>query len=186
MTLPTASTSLLARVFARVLQILSSLGTAWIFILMLVITVDVVGRTAFTRPLPGVPELVAISIVAIVFLSLPQALRSGRITRVESLSDFISRKLPRVGHALMAFYSVLGIALFCALFVASRPMFVKAWVTNDYVGVEGYITYPQWPVRLIILIGCVGCIVQYALMAIDHVRQASGPAGAPSTSEGQA
>jgi TRAP-type C4-dicarboxylate transport system permease small subunit len=131
MTLPTASTSLLARVFARTLQILSSLGTAWIFILMLVITVDVVGRTAFTRPLPGVPELVSISIVAIVFLSLPQALRSGRITRVESLSDYISLKLPRVGHALMAFYSVLGIALFCALFVASRPMFVKAWVTND-------------------------------------------------------
>jgi len=186
MTLPTASPSLLARVFARTLQILSSLGTAWIFILMLVITVDVVGRTAFTRPLPGVPELVSISIVGIVFLSLPQALRSGRITRVESLSDFIDRKLPRLGHALMAFYSVLGVALFCALFVASRPLFTKAWVTNDYVGVEGYITYPQWPVRLIILIGCVGCIVQYALMAIDHLRQASGSAGASSTPEGQA
>jgi TRAP-type C4-dicarboxylate transport system permease small subunit len=186
MTLPTASTSLLARVFARVLQILSSLGTAWIFILMLVITVDVVGRTAFTRPLPGVPELVAISIVGIVFLSLPQALRAGRITRVESLSDYISRKLPRVGHGLMAFYSVLGIALFAALFVASRPMFMKAWVSNDYVGVEGYITYPVWPVRLIILIGCVGCIAQYAILAIHHLRQASSPAGAPSAREGQA
>jgi TRAP-type C4-dicarboxylate transport system permease small subunit len=183
MNLSTSSNGVLTRVFARVLQILSSLGTAWIFLLMLVITVDVVGRTAFTSPLPGVPELVSISIVGIVFLSLPQALRAGRITRVESLSDYISRKLPRVGHGLMAFYSALGIALFAALFVASRPMFMKAWVNNDYVGVEGYITYPVWPVRLIILVGCVGCILQYALMAIDHLRQAAGHSGAPSTSK---
>jgi TRAP-type C4-dicarboxylate transport system permease small subunit len=160
------------------------LGTAWIFILMLVITVDVVGRTAFTSPLPGVPELVSISIVGIVFLSLPQALRAGRITRVESLSDYISRKLPRVGHALMAFYSVLGIALFVALFVASRPMFVRAWMNNDYVGVEGYITYPVWPVRLIILVGCVGCIIEYAILAINHLRQASSHAGESSTRAG--
>ena len=73
MNLSTSSNGVLTRVFARVLQILSSLGTAWIFLLMLVITVDVVGRTAFTSPLPGVPELVSISIVGIVFLSLPQA-----------------------------------------------------------------------------------------------------------------
>jgi hypothetical protein len=65
-------------------------------------------------------------------------------------------------------------------------MFMKAWVSNDYVGVEGYITYPVWPVRLIILIGCVGCIAQYAILAIHHLRQASSPAGAPSAREGQA
>lgn len=184
MTLPTHSSGVLAQVFAQALQILSSLGTAWIFILMLVITVDVVGRTAFASPLPGVPELVSISIVGIVFLSLPQALRAGRITRVESLSDYISRKLPRVGHVLMAFYSVLGVALFVALFVASRPLFTRAWMSNDYVGVEGYITYPVWPVSLIILIGCVGCIIQYVLLAIDHLRQASGHAGASSAIKG--
>ena len=54
------------------------LVAAWIFVLMVVINVDVIGRTLFTKPLPGVPELVRLSIVAIVFLQIGSTLRAGR------------------------------------------------------------------------------------------------------------
>jgi TRAP-type C4-dicarboxylate transport system permease small subunit len=168
--------SLLLRAYTRTLLFLNSVGTVWIFLLMLVIVTDVIGRTAFTRPLPGVPELVSLSIVAIVFLQLPHALRSGRITRVETLSDWLAAHVPRFGAALQGLYSLLGVSLFVALFVALQPLFERAWVNNDYVGVEGYITYPVWPVRLIMLTGCVGGAIQYLLLAIDDFAQSLGHA----------
>jgi len=58
--------------------------------------------------------------------------------------------------------------------VALRPLFETAWANNDYVGVEGYITYPVWPVRLFMLIGCVGGAIQYLLFALDDFRLALG------------
>ena len=57
----------------------------------------------------------SLSIVAIVFLQLPHALRSGRITRVETLSDWLARHAPRFGATLQGFYSLLGAALFIVL-----------------------------------------------------------------------
>jgi TRAP-type C4-dicarboxylate transport system permease small subunit len=167
---------LLLRAYTRTLLFLNSVGTVWIFLLMLVIVTDVIGRTAFTRPLPGVLELVSLSIVGIVFLQIPHALRSGRITRVEALSDWMARRVPRFGAALQGVYSLLGAALFIALYVACQPLFVRAWVNNDYVGVEGYVTYPVWPIRLFMLIGCVGGAIQYLLFALDDFRQAAGHA----------
>jgi TRAP-type C4-dicarboxylate transport system permease small subunit len=168
--------ALLLRIYKGILLFLNSLGTVWIFLLMLIIVTDVIGRTAFTRPLPGVPELVSLSIVAIVFLQLPHALRSGRITRVETLSDWLAKRAPRFGASLQGVYSLLGAALFIGLFVALRPLFEQAWTNNDYVGVEGYVTYPVWPVRLFMLIGCVGGAIQYLLFALDDFGQAAGHA----------
>jgi TRAP-type C4-dicarboxylate transport system permease small subunit len=158
--------------FRRALLLLNSIGTVWIFILMIVIVTDVIGRTVFTRPLPGVPELVSISIIGIVFLQIGQALRSGRITRVDTLLGLLDRRVPKLSALLQGFYGLLGMALFIALFNACLPLFLRAWQNGDYVGVEGYITYPVWPVRLFMLIGCVGAAIQYVLFAARDFARA--------------
>ena len=166
------------RPFSALLLFLNSIGTIWIFVLMLVIIVDVVGRTAFTRPLPGVPELVSLSIVGIVFLQIAHTLRSGRITRVDSLANWLERRSPRAAHALQGVYSLLGAVLFTVLFLACRPIFVQSWLSGNYAGVEGYVTYPFWPIHLILLIGCACSTIQYLLFAWDEFgRAARGRAG---------
>ena len=158
--------------FRRALLLLNSIGTVWIFILMIVIVTDVIGRTVFTRPLPGVPELVSISIIGIVFLQIGQALRSCRITRFDTLLGLLDRRVPKLSALLQGFYGLLGMALFIALFNACLPLFLRAWQNGDYVGVEGYITYPVWPVRLFMLIGCVGAAIQYVLFAARDFARA--------------
>jgi TRAP-type C4-dicarboxylate transport system permease small subunit len=157
------------RPFSALLLFLNSIGTIWIFVLMLVIIVDVVGRTALTRPLPGVPELVSLSIVGIVFLQIAHTLRSGRITRVDSFSNWLERRHPRAGFAMQGVYSLLGANLFIVLFIACRPIFVQSWISEDYAGVEGYVTYPFWPIHLILLIGCACSAVQYVLFAWEQL-----------------
>jgi TRAP-type C4-dicarboxylate transport system permease small subunit len=151
--------------FAALLAGLNAVGTVWIFALMIIINADVIGRTLFTMPVPGVPELVRLSIVGIVFLQIGSTLRAGRITRVEALTDWLARRSPRLGQALQGIYALLGAMLFMILFVACLPIFERAWTTNQYAGVEGYVTYPFWPIYLILLVGCACCAVQYLIFA---------------------
>lgn len=158
--------------FTGLLLGLNAIGTVWIFALMLIINADVFGRTALSTPVPGVPEFVRLSIVGIVFLQIGYALRSGRITRVEGLSDALQRRWPRIGCALQGFYSLCGTALFTILFVACRPIFARAWTNDEYAGIEGYVTFPFWPIYLILLIGCACCAVQYLVFAWGELSRA--------------
>lgn len=160
------------RPFAALLLVLNSIGTIWIFVLMLVIIADVFGRTALSAPLPGVPELVRLSIVGIVFLQIAHTLRSGRITRVDGLANWLERRLPRAAFALQGIYSLLGVVLFTVLFLALRPIFARSWASGEYAGVEGYVTYAFWPIHLILLIGCACSSIQYLLFAWDQLGRA--------------
>jgi TRAP-type C4-dicarboxylate transport system permease small subunit len=165
------------KLFAGLLVGLNAIGTVWIFVLMIVINADVIGRTAFSAPLPGVPELVRLSIVGIVFLQIGYTLRSGRITRVESFAAALERRWPCFALLMQGCYSLLGAALFVILFVSCRPIFMRAWTNGDYAGVEGYVTYPFWPIYLILLIGCACSALQYLAFAWDEFSRAFGRRG---------
>lgn len=149
--------------FGALLSGLNSIATIWIIVLMIVINIDVFGRTVFSSPLPGVPELVKLSIVGIIFLQLGHTLRVGRITRADTLMRPVRRHWPRVALLVRGLYSIAGVMLFGILFEASAPLFWKSWVGGEYAGIEGYVSYPVWPVRLIILIGSACAALQYAI-----------------------
>ena len=158
--------------FEGLLSLLNSIGTLWIFGLMVVITIDVVGRTAFNAPLPGVLELVRLSIVGIVFIQLGHTLRAGRITRSDNLILKLQQRIPRLGFGLQAVFELAGVAIFVVLSQASLPLFIRSWQSGEYAGVEGYVTYPVWPVRLIILIGSVCAGIQFLLLAWRDAKAA--------------
>ena len=71
-------------------------GTVLIVGLVLIICVDVIGRETIGVPLRGVPEMVTLSIVAIVFLQVPQAFRAGRLTRSDGLLNTLKSRSPRL------------------------------------------------------------------------------------------
>ena len=48
---------------------------------MVLINIDVFSRYLFNAPVTGVPLVITLSIIAIVFLQLAAALRGGRVTR---------------------------------------------------------------------------------------------------------
>lgn len=170
--------------FEMVLSVLNSIGTLWIFALMVVISLDVIGRTTFNSPLPGVLELVRLSIVGIVFIQLGHTLRAGRITRADNLIRILQRRLPRLGYGMQALFELAGAGIFVVLFQASLPLFLRSWASGEYAGIEGYITYPVWPVRLIILIGSAGAGIQFLLFAWrDLVAAWSGRAPPEDTAE---
>ena len=139
---------------------LNIVGTALIFVVMALVNADVIGRTAFGAPISGVPEIVSLSIVAIVFLQVTQSVRAGRLIRSDELVNLAP---PRLRSALFALYDLAALALIAVLLRASWPLFVKAWERDTFVGAVGDFTAPVWPVKLIILIGCAALTAQFAL-----------------------
>jgi TRAP-type C4-dicarboxylate transport system permease small subunit len=171
--------------FGLLLSVFSSVATVWIVVLMVVINLDVFGRTVFSSPLPGVPELVKLSIVGIIFLQIGHTLRAGGITRADGLIRPLERRWPRVGYALQGLYSLCGVFLFAILVYASLPLFWIAWTQGEYAGIEGYVTYPVWPVRLILVIGCACAAIQYAIFASQQLSAAFGAPSGPDRALGQ-
>lgn len=157
--------------FGAVAMGFNILGTLLILALMLLVNADIIGREAFGAPVSGVPELVSLSIVAIVFLQVAQSMRAGRLVR----SDSLSRLLPaRARSALYALYDLIGAGLTGVLISASWPLFVKAWQRGTFVGAVGDFTAPDWPVKGIIVLGAAALLAQFALSAIRHGLVAAG------------
>ena len=76
------------------IQCLNAAGVVWVFALMFLICADIVARTMFDNPIAGVTEMVSMSLVATVFMQLPHAVRSGRLTRTELLIDYLESSSP--------------------------------------------------------------------------------------------
>lgn len=144
-------------------------GTVLIFLVMLLVNADVLGRNFFASPVSGVPEMVSMSIVAIVFLQVSQTFRKGRLTRAEAVLGFVATRAPRLRIIMDIVFAAASIALIWQLYVASQALFYKAWVRNTFEGTVGDFTAPVWPIKLIILIGCVALMVQLALFAMSSL-----------------
>lgn len=145
---------------------LNVVGTLLIVAIMVLINTDVLGRSLFGAPVSGVPEIVSMSIVAIVFLQVAQAFRKGRLTRSEAVLNFVGARSGRARLTMELVFSLAAIALTWQLIRASLPLFEKAWVRNTFQGTVGDFTAPIWPVKLIILIGCAALLVQLAMFGL--------------------
>jgi TRAP-type C4-dicarboxylate transport system permease small subunit len=157
--------------FGAVAMGFNVLGTLLIFGLMALVNADVIGREAFGAPVSGVPEMVSLTIVAIVFLQVAQSMRAGRLIRSEAVANLLPGRLRA---ALYAVYDLVAAGLIAVLIGASWPLFVKAWDRGTYVGAVGDFTAPDWPVRLVIVVGCTALLAQFVLSAIRNALVAAG------------
>ena len=160
--------------FGGLVEGLNAVGTLCIFAVMILINFDIFGRFAFSSPVPGVKEMVELSIVGIVFLQLPHTLRVGRITRSDAAFNQLLSRFPRVAHAMSALYNLTGVLLALLIVYGSVPRFARAWSDNHYIGNQGIFVAPVWPVRLIIVIGCVCLAVQFALFLWRDLQRLRG------------
>ena len=159
--------------FQRLGKLLNALGTLWIIALMLLINTDVLGRNLFDAPVRGVTELVALSIVGIVFLQLADTLHSGRFTRADVLLARLKQGRPAFAARLQALYHLIGAALMGVILWAAWEPLVEAIRIREYVGAIGDFTAPVWPVRLIMLIGLSTTLITFVLLAWADWRRAN-------------
>jgi TRAP-type C4-dicarboxylate transport system permease small subunit len=147
----------LSDVVARSLMVLAAV---WSFVLCFIILADVVGRTFFNSPLHGTIEIVANSIVMIVFLQAGYAIRSQSMLRTEVLVNSLGPNAQRVAFG---FADLLGAAFFLVILLGAFDPAIRAFVNGEYEG-EGALRVPVWPTRFVILLGSGLSIINYLVL----------------------
>jgi TRAP-type C4-dicarboxylate transport system permease small subunit len=147
----------LSDVVARSLMVLAAV---WAFVLCFIILADVVGRTFFNAPLHGTIEIVANSIVMIVFLQAGYAIRSQSMLRTEVLINTLGPNAQRVAYG---FADLLGAAFFLVILIGAFDPAIRAFVNGEFEG-EGALRVPVWPTRFVILLGAGLSVVNYLVL----------------------
>lgn len=144
---------MLSRGLDRVTQVFSILGTLGILAIMAMILTDVAARALLSRPLMGVPELVAMSILSVVFLQLANTLANGKLTRADVLLEALYLRAPRVGLWLDGLMHAVGAVLIGVLCNVFWPLFWRVWDRNSMEGTVGQFQAPLWPSYFVVLLG---------------------------------
>lgn len=158
--------------FGHLTSLLSALGTLWILGLMILVNTDIFGRAIFSAPIAGVPELVAFSIVGIVFLQLANTLRTGAMTRSDILLTSLEHRFPRVRRFLLFLFHLTGGLLLAMVAWKLWPSVAQSWLfpARHFMGNPGFFTIPQWPLFAIMLVGIVCTALQFLIMAFSDIR----------------
>ncbi|MEQ9037653.1 MAG: TRAP transporter small permease [Silicimonas sp.] len=154
----------LVRLTDRLTKLLMIVGAIWAFFLCFFILADIITR-ALNIPISGTKEIVANSVVIIVFMQIGFAVRSDSMLR----ADFLVIAMPKpVQKALLIFAFVLGAALFFFLLKAGITPALRSFANGEFDG-EGALRVPVWPTRWMIVFGAGLAAVNYVLLAIVEI-----------------
>lgn len=179
--------------FVSIAIVSNAVGTAVIFVLVGVMNVDVIARGVFHAPLRGVVEVVIFSLILIVFLQLPDVVRSNRLTRSDGFLVYAETNLPKLSNVLSRSID-LAAAVFMALIAWTVwPEFVDsieschfitppefgpeptgvlwadmsaAFARCEYFGTPGIFTAPWWPAKLAIVFSVSLCAIIFVFKAV--------------------
>ena len=152
----------------KVARSMMVLAAAWAFGLTFIIVADIISRGLFNNPLNGTREIVANSIVMIVFLQAGYAIRSRSMLN----ADFLIKLMPdAVRRSLLLIGYLLGAGFFVIIICGGWGLAIESWVGGEFEG-EGALRVPSWPTRFMILIGSALAAINYLVMAYLDVFHA--------------
>ncbi len=151
---------------------LSYLACLFLFAMMAVTFVDVVGRYLFLSPLPAGYEIVSLIMPAIIFLALPLTILRNTHVTVDLLDSFVPPWLARYQAILANLFGACAFALICwRLFVRARDQHTYEEVTDELI-------LDLWPFSVTMAVLCAVAVLAFMTNIIGLLRnRRSGDAG---------
>jgi TRAP-type C4-dicarboxylate transport system permease small subunit len=153
------------------LDALATIGTIWIFGLMLLICADVIGRSFLNAPITGVAEIAAHSVVGIVFLQIGATIYNRRMTRADFLIERIHRAAPALGRGIELVFMLVGAAVMAFIAQAAWTPMWNSVALGEFFGVQGLFTVPTWPFRALIVLGGAAGALAYLVLFLTEARR---------------
>ncbi len=150
---------------------LNAIGSVAIFGLMCLMLADLGSRLLLNRPIAGVAEIAGLSIVAIVYLQLGAAVRSGRMTRADFLAGMLASRAPRLERVMSAAFQMLGAATMAGLAWVSVGPFLSSWVDGETLGTAGVFQVVTWPFRGVLVLGTALAALCYVTLAVSTLAR---------------
>ncbi len=145
----------------RLSKFLMIVAATWTFGLSFLVLANIIGRTYLDAPIHGTAEMVAASIVIVVFLQVGYAIRSRSMLRADFLvnhfPDWLQRTLLAIGY-------LLGATFFLMIITGGWEESILSYVENEFEG-EGAMRVPSWPARWTVLVGSALAMINYFVMA---------------------
>ena len=151
---------------APVIGVLGSLGTAFLFAIAFLTTIDVFLRLVFRAPIKGVYELTEVMMIILVYLALAWAQRNKVNIRVDL---FVKNFQPRAQAATDAFTTI------CSLFIVG----MIAWQGFDFAlylashnRTYDVLRIPVAPFEIVLVVGCVMLCVVFLTDILNYLAEA--------------
>lgn len=125
------------------------IGALCILALMLLTTVDVVGRYFFDHPIMGTYEVSNFLLVGIVFLGVAYVQSLKGHIKLEIFERLLSRKARSI---LDIFGNVVGLFVLSLMTWQAGILAWRAWQSREYV-LGGIYQLPDWPVKAVLPFG---------------------------------
>ena len=126
------------------------------------------------RP-PTVAELVAASIVVIVFLQLPATIFRNRMTRTALVLVALRRRAPALHFLVESAFVLFSMAVFGVLSKVAWHAATVARATNEEAGVHGIFSFPTWPLKMLISCGSALSVAALLLLLWQGWRALRAP-----------
>jgi len=157
---------ILVKLLHGLMASLNIVGAVWVLLIMLLISVDVIGRAFFNSPLFGVPEIVKISVVGLVWCQMAHTLKIGAHLRSTILVD---RMPPALRRAVEIVSCLMGAIIFALIVYSGWDTMLESWRIGEFEGEEP-VRVPTAPIRSLVLIGAALTAIQFLIMLADLVR----------------
>lgn len=154
-------------------QVCCVAGSLGIVGLMVLINWDVFGRALFGSPVKGAAEIVSTSILAIVYLQLPDCIRTNRMIQSDMLITTLRKRAPVLGRVLDNTFAVIGFLIMAFLCWYVLDEFRDAVDERLTIGVPGIFTFPLWPFYGLAALGV--CLAVLETLRLVFVRPAAHP-----------
>jgi TRAP-type mannitol/chloroaromatic compound transport system permease small subunit len=152
--------------FDRLVIAMNAVGTLWVLLLVLLMNADALGRTLLSLPIAGAVEIVAISMALIVFCQLADTIRLGKLTRSDGFVDMWIAGGTRAGKCATASMEILGAVFMALIVVGTFPLMVKAYERGVYIGTRGVFSFPDWPIKAVVVLGAVAAGICFVVRAV--------------------
>ncbi len=156
----------LTRGYTGLLGWLNVVSAIFIFILMLLVSADVVGRYVFSRPLYGTFEIAESLLVFIVFLGFAYTQHEKGNIRVQ----IVANRMPLRVRPLLDFVAhALGFAIFLLITYEAGRHAIGAWRIGEESA--GMVRIPLWPSRFAVPVGGFFLAVQFSIDAWSDLKR---------------
>lgn len=148
------------RMLERFLGIMDGIASVSIFVIMILITADVLSRLIFNKPFVGTAEIVSSIIIIVCFLEIPYVAVKGAHVRTTMLYDKVGAKGKLIIDILAAF---LGILVYSFIIRSSWGNLLHA-ISIGEAEIAGFFRVTTVPGRFAIIFGS-------ALMILEFIDQ---------------
>lgn len=160
--------------FDRLVAYLNAFGSIWVVCIVALICMDSFGRSFFNKPFDGVNEIVAVSMAFVVFCQLADTVRLDRLTRSDSYLPRLQASRSPIARLIVCGFDVLGIAIMVAIIIGTVPLLIESIARGYFVGESGIFTFPDWPIKAMVVLGSAMTALCFAVRALAHWRGSGG------------